>query len=150
MSKECKLEDSAILFEPGGQKGLTPPSNEYKGTLRTWFHDGLNQTSLVEQQYMPFWQSLGKDRIITLSHDPLLYYQGILEVVPHSDVLFVRIRRSVEEFAHSFALYPAMRNDYYYYEPGDPGTCRVKETRANPQTPTPALASPPRPTQEPF
>ena len=37
-----------------------------------------------------------------LSHDVLLYYRGIINEIPHEDLLFVRIRGDDDEFIESW------------------------------------------------
>ena len=69
----------------------------------------------MARAYLPRWSRHA--RAIVLSHDTLLLYKGILAVVPHEQLLFVRIRRARDEFVASFSRYDTMARDWYRYEP---------------------------------
>ena len=54
---------------------------------------------------LPRWQkefdTNGKKRVVSLGHDTLFYYPGLLDSLDEESVLFVRTRRPREETARS-------------------------------------------------
>tara|TARA_B110001452_G_scaffold223767_1_gene197105 strand:- start:1236 stop:2081 length:846 start_codon:yes stop_codon:yes gene_type:complete len=122
---KCVLSKYGFAHELGRRKGL---QSDF-ATLCEWHEAPLadgevladREAALVAEAYLPRWNK--HTRAIVLSHDTLLYYQGILRVIPHDELLFVRIRRARDEFVASFSKYDSMARDWYALLPSSHDCC---------------------------
>ena len=101
-------------------------------TLRQWYISGhtdttTRETMLIKQTYLPLWNLT--DHAVVLSHDVLYLYKGIINSIPHDQLLFIYVKRRRSEFVRSFSQYRIMESDYYYFTPMDPGTVSSRVSR---------------------
>lgn len=136
----CKPSDYRFFFEQGGKQGLLEGKLLAKfHSLQRWHDAGgriasrqdnasltARQAKLVLNAYLPTWgaDSGSDSHAAVWGHDALLYYKGILALtdkLPHDRLLFVRVRRSSDEFATSWLTW-GYEKHYFYLTPFSPGT----------------------------